>query len=152
MNDQDPHLLDALLRYIYTGDVDWTNSNRELHPYHFYALVFKMAITYKLPKLAMLAIEPIEFTEISRIDEELQEAIPGLYAMKMDLDVKELRETVVRKTAKVWGIGMLTFASYKALISTVPDFALDTIRQLALEIQGPATVPLHREAQQIEDI
>ena len=91
-----------------------------------------MAIRFKLPRLAMLALEPIELSEISRIDEELQDAVPDLYAMPLDRG-RELRETLVKKTAKPWGVGMLNFPSYKELIATVPEFALDTIAYLAQE-------------------
>lgn len=120
--------------------MDWTNSDRELHPYHFYALVFKMAIRFKLPRLAMRALEPIELSEISRIDEELQDAVPDLYAMPLDREGRELRETLVKKSAKPWGVGMLNFPSYKELIASVPEFALDTIAYLAR--QAPAEIML----------
>jgi hypothetical protein len=142
IEDEDPQVIQALLRYVYTSDLDWTNSDRELHPYHFYALVFKMAIKFKIPRLAMLALEPIELSEISRIDEELQDAVPELYAMPLDREVRELRETLVKKTAKPWGVGMLNFPSYKELIATVPEFALDTIAYLAKESQGDMAVPI----------
>lgn len=122
--------------------MDWTNSDRELHPYHFYSLVFKMAIKFKLPRLAILALEPIELSEISRVDEELQDAVPELYAMPLDREGRELRETLVKKTAKPWGVGMLNFPSYKELISTVPEFALDTIAYLAGEAPGETMLPI----------
>ena len=129
--------------------MDWTNSDRELHPYHFYALVFKMAIKFKLPRLAMLALEPIELSEISRIDEELQDAVPELYAMPLDREGRELRETLVKKTAKPWGMGMLNFPSYKDLIATVPEFALDTIAYLAREAPGEMTLPIQNGPQHV---
>lgn len=137
-----------MLRYVYTGDLDWTHSDRELHPYHFYALVFKLAIKFKLPRLAILALEPIELSEISLIDEELQDAVPELYAMPKDGEGRKLRETLIRKTAKPWGIGMLDFPSYKELIAAVPDFALDTIAYLARESQGEMVLPIQSEPQQ----
>jgi hypothetical protein len=115
IEDEDPQVIEALLRYVYTSDLDWNNSDRELHPYHFYALVFKMAIKFKIPRLALLALEPIELSEVSRIDEELQDAVPDLYAMPLDREGRELRETLVKKTAKPWGVGMLNFPSYKEL-------------------------------------
>lgn len=101
-----------------------------------------MAIKFKIPRLAMLALEPIELSEISRIDEELQDAVPELYAMPLDRDGRELRETLVKKTAKQWGVGMLNFPSYKELIATVPEFALDTIAYLARESQGDMAQPI----------
>ena len=151
MSDEDPQVVEALLRYLYTGDMDWTNSDRQLHPYHFYALVFKIAVKLKIPKLATLALEPIELSEISRIDEELQDAVPDLYAMRPDGEVKELRETMVRKTAKPWGVGMLNFPSYKELIATVPEFALDTIAYLAKDGQGEMTLPIQSSPQPAGD-
>jgi len=145
MEDEDPQIVEALLRYVYTGDVDWNNSDRELHPYHFYALVFKMAVKIKLPRLAILALEPIELTEISRIDEELQDAVPELYAMPLDREGRELRETLVKKTAKPWGVSMVNFPSYKELIANVPEFALDTIAYLAREIPGEMALPIQSD-------
>jgi hypothetical protein len=129
--------------------MDWTNSDRELHPYHFYALVFKMAIKFKLPRLAMLALEPIELSEISRVDEELQDAVPELYAMPLDREGRELRETLIKKTAKPWGVGMLNFPSYKELIATVPEFALDTIAYLAQGSQGEMVSPIKNSPQHV---
>ena len=101
-----------------------------------------MAIRFKLPRLAMLALEPIELSEISRIDEELQDAVPDLYAMPLDRGGRELREMLVKKTAKPWGVGMLNFSSYKELIATVPEFALDTIAYLARENPGDMVLPI----------
>jgi hypothetical protein len=129
--------------------MDWTNSDRELHPYHFYALVFKMAIKFKIPRLAMLALEPIELSEISRIDEELQDAVPELYAMPLDREWRELREILVKKTAKPWGVGMLNFPSYKELIAAVPEFALDTIACLAREAPGEMMLPIQDGPQHV---
>lgn len=129
--------------------MDWTNSDRELHPYHFYSLVFKMAIKFKIPRLAMLALEPIELSEVSRIDEELQDAVPELYAMPLDREGRELRETLVKKTARPWGVGMLSFPSYKDLIATVPEFALDTIAYLAREAPAEVMLPIQSGSQHV---
>ena len=142
IEDEDPQVIEALLRYVYTNDLDWNNSDRELHPYHFYALVFKMAIKFKIPRLALLALEPIELSEISRIDEELQDAVPDLYAMPLDREGRELREILIKKTAKPWGVGMLNFPSYKELIATVPEFTLDTIAYLAKESRRDTALPI----------
>jgi hypothetical protein len=92
-----------------------------------------MAIKFKIPRLAMLALEPIELSEVSRVDEELQDAVPDLYAMPLDRDGQEIREILIKKTARAWGVGMLNFPSYKELIANVPEFALDTIAYLARE-------------------
>lgn len=129
--------------------MDWTNSDRELHPYHFYALVFKMAIKFKIPRLALLALEPIELSEISRVDEELQDAVPELYAMPRDREGRELRETLVKKTARPWGVGMLNFSSYKELIANVPEFALDTIAYLAREAPAEVMLPIQNDPRHI---
>lgn len=149
IEDEDPQVIEALLRYVYTSDLDWNNSDRELHPYHFYALVFKMAIKFKIPRLALLALEPIELSEVSRIDEELQDAVPDLYAMPLDREGRELRETLVKKTAKPWGVGMLNFPSYKELVATVPEFALDTIAYLAREGQGDVALPIQSRPEHV---
>jgi hypothetical protein len=108
-----------------------------------------MALKFKLPRLAMLALEPIELTEVSRIDEELQDAVPELYAMPLDREGRELRETLIRKTARPWGVGMLDFPSYKELIATVPEFALDTIAFLAREAPGELTLPIQKGPQHV---
>ena len=148
MDDEDPSIVEALLRYLYTGDMDWTHTDQQLHPYHFYSLVFKLAVRYRLPRLAMLALEPIELSDISRIDEELQEAVPVLYGKGLgnEDEMRELREVLVRKTAVPWGRGMIGYASYKELIREVPDYALDTIAYLAKEsatkADGEMTLPI----------
>ena len=108
-----------------------------------------MAIKFKLPRLAMLALEPIELSEISRIDEELQDAVPDLYAMPLDREARELRDTLVKKTAKPWAVGMLDFPSYKELIATVPEFALDTIAYLAHELPADMTLPIQNGPQPV---
>ena len=139
MPSTEPDILTAVFRYIYTLSLDWASSAQTLHPYHFYSLVFKLSLTFAIPRLALLALSRIELKlgEVSRVDEEVMEGIPTLYALigtgAQEAEWKEVREIVVRKTAREWGVGMRDWVSWRELVERVPEYARDAIAFLAAQ-------------------
>lgn len=123
LNDDDADALEALLRFLYTGDYDHKSKGWIDH--------LKVAMTsdkYLLPELEQLAVASLatETSKLGNVD-QVFEVISAIRTTNVKDNIAQLRRDLEKKHLK----GLIGLSAYREIVEDDKDGMWDLLRDLA---------------------
>lgn len=139
MHDDDPHILEKMLRWIYTMQLSESTSKE--HTWTDNVLLYNMADKYGLQGL-MEATRDVLFDEAlrcriqpSRLSDSINDYIEAMEMLYGELPEQEevitMRDNIVRQTAYAVAQHARSFPQLQELIANVPSFGVVLLEHLA---------------------